>query len=495
VLALALMAAPTWAQKFLHDKEIKHPQPIFYVTALSPEGNLLAAANPDEREIHLANPQTGKWNRKIALDQVHRLTFLPDGRSLLAISGQRVVQIDLATEKVTERLATQPRALVALAVLPTGKHYLVAQDNASVYLHDLVTGKRLRTFAVTEGGIHAMDVSADGTRLVVACNDGAHVYDIETGKKIASYEPKRDASCHSVAFSPDGRTVASGHFEPHLHIWEVRTSQLRRRSLPSDHLVRRAVFSPDGRSLAFHWNGFRMKVWDLRRDTTMEVGRRWPNYPHHLHWDVRNRFLIAALTGWEAHVFRIEPSEAPAHKPMRTASAWTALAGNEAEPAYEGMWSLARSEAGRKALLARVREQLRDEKAQRERLARWLRDLEAEEFAVREKASAELTKQRGAIDAELRAALKASASPESRRRLQRILGDTPVPLARLLPERLRMFRAIEALEYAAHPDSDALLAELAKEGLPGEQIEARESLARRKRTTERQAEGTKDERP
>ena len=493
LLVVGLLALPTLAQKFVPAREIKHDQPVFYSTALSPQGNLLVAANPDFREIHLADPHTGKWLRKFALAQAHRVAFLPDGRSLLAVSGRSIVQMDVTTGKQTQRLAAQPRDLTGLAVHPAGDRFLITNDVGQLQVHHLATGKTLRTIAVSESAIHAVDLSADGTRVVVGCNEGAQVFDLETGKSIAAYQPKRDAACNSVAFSPDGRTVASGHFGPHLHLWEVRTSQLRRKTQTSDHLVQRATFAPNGQSLAFHWNGFRMKVWDLTRDTTTEVGRRWPNYPHHIHWDRRNRFLIAALTGWEAHVFRIEASEAPAHKPMRPTSAWETLAKTEGEPAYEAMWSLALSEPGRKLLLSKVRERLLADKEQRERINGWLRDLDAEEFATREKASAALARRREELYPELQAAHRTTTSLEARRRLQRILGDGPAPAPRLLPERLQMLRAIEALEYAATPEADALLEELVKTELPELQGEARASQQRRKAIRDHKPEGAKRE--
>jgi WD40 repeat protein len=152
LLVVGLLALPAVAHKFVSARAIKHDQPVFYSTALSPQGNLLVAANPDFREIHLADPHTGKWLRKFALAQAHRLAFLPDGQSLLAASGRSIVQMDVTTGKQTQRLAAQPRDLTGLAVHPAGDRFVITNDVGQLQVHHLATGKTLRTIAVSESG-------------------------------------------------------------------------------------------------------------------------------------------------------------------------------------------------------------------------------------------------------------------------------------------------------------------------------------------------------
>ena len=94
----------------------------------------------------------------------------------------------------------------------------------------------------------------------------------------------------------------------------------------------------------------------------------------------------------------------------------------------------------------------------------WIADLDHNQFAVREKASAELAKVAECYEVPLRQALDQSTSPESRRRLQKLLEQTE-PSA----ERLRQSRAVEVLERIGTPESLAVLPDLAK-GADGEAL-------------------------
>jgi hypothetical protein len=80
-------------------------------------------------------------------------------------------------------------------------------------------------------------------------------------------------------------------------------------------------------------------------------------------------------------------------------------------------------------------------------------DLDAEDFAAREKAATDLEKLGSAAEPALRKALKGQLSPEAQRQVERLLerlGEVP-------PERLQVLRALEVLEHLGVPESRQLL--------------------------------------
>ena len=112
-----------------------------------------------------------------------------------------------------------------------------------------------------------------------------------------------------------------------------------------------------------------------------------------------------------------------------------------------------------------------------DRLALLIRDLDSEEFAVRNRASQQLGLMADSAEPALEAALHAKPSPEVRRRIGELLEvvRSPVPTR----DQLRAVRSLEVLERI---DSDAtrrLLAVVA-EGAPGARLtrEAKASLLR-----------------
>ena len=66
----------------------------------------------------------------------------------------------------------------------------------------------------------------------------------------------------AVAFSPDGRRLASGSLEGTVKVWDVATGQLLRTLTGHTSGVTSVAFSPDGRRLASSSLGGVIKVWD-----------------------------------------------------------------------------------------------------------------------------------------------------------------------------------------------------------------------------------------
>jgi len=74
---------------------------------------------------------------------------------------------------------------------------------------------------------------------------------------------------NSIAFSPDGRTLASGGWDKKIKIWEVTSGKLLRTlggwfSGDSTNWVRSVVFSSDGRTLADGSSDKTIKIWEVQ---------------------------------------------------------------------------------------------------------------------------------------------------------------------------------------------------------------------------------------
>ncbi len=96
-------------------------------------------------------------------------------------------------------------------------------------------------------------------------------------------------------------------------------------------------------------------------------------------------------------------------------------------------------------------------------VAELIADLDNQDFAAREKATAALEKLAELVAPQLRAALE-RASLEAARRINRVLDS--VAGQPMSPEKLRDLRAVEALEHIATANARAILQALSR-GAPG----------------------------
>jgi WD40 repeat protein len=116
--------------------------------------------------------------------------------------------------------------------------------------------------------VYAVAFSPDGKTLASGSWDQTiKLWEAATGKERATLKGHTD-NVYAVAFSPDGKTLASGSgfIKPEeLKLWDVATGKERVtvKGQPDD-VVSTVAFSPDGKTLASgSWNGT-VKLWDMK---------------------------------------------------------------------------------------------------------------------------------------------------------------------------------------------------------------------------------------
>ena len=67
----------------------------------------------------------------------------------------------------------------------------------------------------------------------------------------------------SVAFSPDGKTIASVSFDKTVRLWDSQTGEENKTLTAHQRDVHSIAFSPDGKTIAIAGNDKTIKLWDV----------------------------------------------------------------------------------------------------------------------------------------------------------------------------------------------------------------------------------------
>ena len=75
----------------------------------------------------------------------------------------------------------------------------------------------------------------------------------------------------ALAFSPDGRTLASGNKDDTICLWDMQTRTLRKTLIGHTGAVSNVAFSADGKTLASGSSDSTICLWNMETDTRLKT--------------------------------------------------------------------------------------------------------------------------------------------------------------------------------------------------------------------------------
>ena len=125
-------------------------------------------------------------------------------------------------------------------------------------LWDVSTKEKIATFG---GGRHSVAFSPNGK---IIASGSAYLWDVETGQELAKFSHRN--SVNSMSFSPDGTLLACGVDDNTVRLWEVKTGQ-NIATFRHKAKVYSVAFSPDGKTIASGSADTTVKLWDVATGT------------------------------------------------------------------------------------------------------------------------------------------------------------------------------------------------------------------------------------
>jgi WD40 repeat protein/serine/threonine protein kinase len=249
-----------------------HSNWIMTVT-FSPDGTRLASGSSDQT-VKVWEESSGKELRTFRghNNWVTTVAFSPDGKRLASGSSDQTVKVwDVETNQEFRIFHEKLPVATSVAFSPDGNR-LASGSYKSMMISDVNSGKVLRTLP---GGVDCVTFSPDGTRVATG---GSHdrsirLWDVASGKELQTilgpiHEVRSATQINTLAFSPDGKYLASGSHQGAVKLWDVAGGKEIRtfegaKNQDLENMVWRIAFSPDGTRLACN-HGKAVKLWEVK---------------------------------------------------------------------------------------------------------------------------------------------------------------------------------------------------------------------------------------
>ena len=265
--------------------------------AYSQDGELLAAGCADGH-IHLWDTNTGKLRKMLTAHQsrISAVVFVKDSRTLVSCSEHGTLRKwDVNTGENTLSLENDYDTFSKFALSHDGKTLAGVSEFSTPYLFDItvptspklikrIDTRRVGNIAFSPDGETIATEETDQTAYLWDMNIDIPKHlnglltEIDTtlwGMKID--RPKLSFKGHTaqiacIAFSPDGKTFATGGFDNTLRLWDTTTGKTK---IIKEHngWVESIAFSPDGKTIASGSGDATIRLWDVHTGAEKRVMR------------------------------------------------------------------------------------------------------------------------------------------------------------------------------------------------------------------------------
>jgi WD40 repeat protein len=271
----------------------------------------LSADSYQEREeavrrlIAVGAPALGALRRIADDKQADPDLRLRAARAAYAIATVKIDMVRRLGEHKSDQSNPAFCRATRVAVSPDGKH-AVTTGTDNIRYWDLASCRQIRAFGAIKQGYRSVAFAPDGRSIAAGGRNGkVYLFDVNKGKLLHEMAGHTQ-EVWSVVFAADGKQVLSGSPDRSIRVWDAAAGKPIRTFPNVRDKVRCLALSPDGKLLAAgHFAAGNVRLWDVEKGTEVRVLKGHESEVTSVGFSADGKFLVSSGFDKTVRIWRV----------------------------------------------------------------------------------------------------------------------------------------------------------------------------------------------